>query len=192
MYMILFYSEYCQHSKILLENIKKHDNNNLIKTVSIDLLRSLRKPIDPKIHSVPALMITKTKEYLFGKAVFDYLLLPNRGILFSNSISRDEKSFKKEDIPLTNLEPSAFSLGSILSENFSSLEDDDKNTNIANDKHYNWDFIDNMNDENKIVTPSISVDNIKDGLNTSSTSDRMEKKLPSMEELLKQRATDII
>ena len=190
MYMILFYSEYCQHSKILLENIKKHDKDNLIKTVSIDLLRSLKKPIDPKIHSVPALMIINTKEYLFGKAVFDYLLLPNRGILFSNSISRDENSYKKEDIPLTNLEPSAFSLGSILSENFSSLDEDD--TNIAKDKHYNWDFIDNMNDENKIVTPPISNDNNKDSLSIGSTSDRMEKKLPSMEELLKQRATDII
>jgi hypothetical protein len=183
--MILFYSEYCQHSKILLENIRKHDNNNIIKTVSIDLLRSLKKPIDPKIHSVPALLILNTKEYLFGKAVFDYLLLPNRGILFSNTISRDDKNFKKETIAVTNNEPSAFTLGSILSENFSSINDDDeKNATMTNDKNYNWDFIENTSEENKIVTPP--ADNSKD------YSSKNDKKLPSMEELLKQRATDII
>jgi hypothetical protein len=173
----------------LLENIKKHDTNNIIKTISVDLLRSLQKPIDPKIHSVPALLLTKTKEYLFGKAVFDYLLLPNRGILFSNTITRDDKNSKKENIvnnTINTEEPSAFTLGNILSENFSSIEDDDNNTNsVMSDKNYNWEFINNTGEENKIVTP------VDDNKGKDTNDDKNGKKLPSMEELLKQRASDI-
>jgi hypothetical protein len=73
-----------------LETIQKHDKNKTVKTVSIDTLRSMQKPIDPKIHSVPALLLLNTKEYIFGKAVFDYLLLPNRGILFASNCTRNE------------------------------------------------------------------------------------------------------
>lgn len=186
--MILFYSEYCQHCKILLETIKKHDKNNTIKLISIDILRSLKKPIDPKIHSVPALMIVNTKEYLFGKAVFDYLLLPNRGVLFSCNSTREDKNLKdiKTDMNQQTKasndvvgEPSAFSLGAISAETFSSINDE---LNMMHDKNYIWDTIDGSTS-----TPHIDV-------NSSVQTDESDKKkkLPSVEELMKQRANDII
>lgn len=189
--MILFYSEFCQHCTVLLDTIKRHDKNNMIKTVSIDLLRSLNKPIDPAIHSVPALMLlnTKEKEYIFGKHVFDYLLLPNRGVLFSNQVSSREKGSK--DIPMqdssisqikTPDEPQAFTLGAISAEQFSSIDDIN---NAIEDKNYNWGTI--SEDNSSIIdAPDFQNDVNKpfDGGN--------QKNLPTMEEIMKQRASDIV
>lgn len=183
--MILFYSEYCKHCNILLETIKRHDKNNSIKLVSIDVLRSLKKPIDPKIHSVPALMILNTKEYLFGKAVFDYLLLPNRGVLFSGQTTREDKKLKdtKElnNIPSINSkeipdEPLAFTLGAISSESFSTIDDTNE---MINDKNYKWDLI---TESEQTMKPTSEIQQ----------NDGSKKKLPSMEEIIKQRANDIL
>lgn len=194
--MILFYSEFCQHCNVLLETIKRHDKNNLIKLVSIDLLRTLKKPIDPKIHSVPALLLVKNKEYLFGKSVFDYLLLPNRGVLFSVQTTRDPKTSKdnsessKQSISNTNEEvgePRAFTLGAISAEQFSALDDDDVNgvNSIINDKNYNWDMIDNNNS-------SISSDIDVSKPSMSDYEGKGKGQIPSMEEIMKQRASDIL
>lgn len=188
--MILFYSEFCQHCTVLLDTIKRHDKNNMIKTVSIDLLRSLNKPIDPAIHSVPALLLLNTKEYLFGKNVFDYLLLPNRGVLFSNQVSSREKGSKDTTISDTSTmqqnnqqtpdEPQAFTLGAISAEQFSSI--DDINNGIE-DKNYSWGMI---SEESTIISGE---DSNKD---TKSYDDSNKKNLPTMEEIMKQRASDIM
>lgn len=189
--MILFYSQFCQHCTVLIDTIKKHDSNGMIKMVSIDTLRSLQKPIDPKIESVPALLKNvETREYIFGKAVFDFLLLPNRGILFTNSTTRNDKSSKdakdvsslnmmtKNEI-VANTEPVAFTLGNILSENFSPI--DDKNIGLMNDRNYNWDIIDDGVGVDKNETKEIKSD----------SSINENKKLPSMEEILKKREIDL-
>lgn len=193
--MILFYSNYCQHCNILLETIQKHDKNKIVKTVSIDTLRSMQKPIDPKIHSVPALLLLNTKEYIFGKAVFDYLLLPNRGILFASNSTRNEKRITREsdastiaEVVTQNVpdEPIAFTLGSISAEHFSNIDDTDT---AINDKNYNWDMIDNENNSKLLISPSPSV---VASSSVSYTDDPQEKKkLPSMEEIMKQRSMDI-
>lgn len=189
--MILFYSEFCQHCTVLLDTIKRHDKNNMIKTVSIDLLRSLNKPIDPAIHSVPALLLLNTKEYLFGKNVFDYLLLPNRGVLFSNQVSSREKGSKDTTISDTSTmqqntqqtpdEPQAFTLGAISAEQFSSI--DDINNGIE-DKNYSWGMI---SEESTIISGD---DSNKD--TNKSYDDSNKKNLPTMEEIMKQRASDIM
>ena len=81
--MILFYSNQCKHCNILLDAISKHDKNNIIKTISVETMVNNDYNIDKIIHSVPALVIPKENkinndEILYGKQVFDYLLLPNR------------------------------------------------------------------------------------------------------------------
>lgn len=191
--MILFYSEFCQHCTVLLDTIKRHDKNNMIKTVSIDLLRSLNKPIDPAIHSVPALMLlnSKEKEYLFGKNVFDYLLLPNRGVLFSNQVSSREKGSK--DIPSQDSsisqtktsdapdEPQAFTLGAISAEQFSSIDDIN---NAIEDKNYNWGAI--SDDNSSIINTPDFQNDVNKPLDGGS-----KKNLPTMEEIMQQRASDI-
>ena len=67
--MILFYSDYCEHCSILLDTIKRHDKDKRIKLLSIDYLRSINKNIDPRIHSVPALMFIKTKELIITEII---------------------------------------------------------------------------------------------------------------------------
>lgn len=191
--MILFYSEFCQHCNVLLETIKRHDKNGMIKLVSIDMLRSLNKPIDKKIHSVPALLILNTKEYLFGKQVFDYLLLPNRGVLFSSQASskgnKDEtfKPIGENPSKGDSDEPIAFSLGSISSEPFSSL--DDNMDNIINDKNYNFEFITDNNQSGTTYNQPPQNDNTA---NVPDDGSRKKKNLPSLEEIMSQRANDII
>lgn len=194
--MILIYSEYCQHCNILIETIKKHDKNNIVKKISVDLLRNEGYQIQEIIHSVPALLvkedinITDKKDILFGKQVFDYLLLPNRGALFTidnnTRLNKDTKDSKQENININDNnensdEPMAFSLGSSMSDNFSSL--DEESDNLLKDKNYKWDLLENYNNEN---FDPVSINPI------SSTSDNSDKKLPSLEELLNKRSKDII
>jgi len=191
--MILFYSVYCNHCKMLLEHIKRYDKEKIIKLVSIDDLRNKNINIENKIHSVPAFMILPTKELLFGKSVFDHLLLPGRGILCSSQNTRIDKTgtgtgtgvasdtVENNIIPLTNISendegPLAFTLNATsFSDNFSIIEDETKE---LNDKNYKWDFITNDN-------------NISDGVQNINTGDiantKGDNKNQSIEELQKLR-----
>lgn len=200
--MILFYSVYCNHCKMLLDHIKRYDKEKIIKLVSIDDLRAKNIGIESKIHSVPAFMILPSKELLFGKAVFDHLLLPGRGILCSTQNTRLDKTGSvsgagdNEMIPLANTgkgsvsdkddEPMAFTLNSAsFSDNFSNIEDDTKE---LSDKNYRWDFI--TNDSNI----SDGIKNISSGSTSEGsggcgegTMSKSEKTTQSLEELKKLR-----
>jgi len=173
--MILFYSTSCQHCSVLLDTIKRHDTKKTIKLVCIDTKISL---IKMKITNVPALMFLPTKEVIYGKAVFDYLLLPNRGYLFSNNSTRDkgntDNSSLNSPVPLNNQvtvdEPHAFVLGSVLSDTYSDI--DDNNSAISVNKNYKWDLIDGSG-----VTSLPPIDK----------EIKTDKKLPSLEELTKER-----
>lgn len=175
--MILFYSETCQHCSVLLDTIKRHDSKKTIKIVCIDNKINVIKEI---IKNVPALMFLPTKEIIYGKAVFDYLLLPNRGYLFTSKSGRNNKeetSSLSSPVPLNEKkiddEPEAFSLGSIYADNFSSIDDN----NVINNKVYNWDYIDN---DNRNI-------NIEREFKEKSSENSSNKKLPSIEELTKER-----
>jgi len=195
--MILFYSVYCNHCKMLLEHIKRYDKEKIIKLVSVDDLRSKNIKIETKIHSVPAFMILPSKELLFGKAVFDHLLLPGRGILTTTQNTRMDKTgiagatgvnssdtAENNIIPLTNTSenddgPLAFTLNATsFSDNFSIIEDETKE---LNDKNYKWDFITNDNNISDGVK-NINCDDI-----STSTNIKNEKKNQSIEELQKLR-----
>lgn len=183
--MILFYSEYCQHCNVLLDTIKKMDKNNVIKLVSIDTLRYLKKPIDKRIHHVPALYLLDTKKILFGKEVFDYLILQNK-FAFSGQNTRDNKKMKdlpnkNNIIPQSSLEPRAFALGAISSEHFSSIDD---SNNALPDKNYKWDFVTD-------IDTNTSTDNQKINPQDEDSKDES-KKLPTMEEIMQRRANEIL
>jgi len=182
--MILFYSTNCQHCSVLLDTIKRHDTKKTIKLVCIDGIVNI---IKFKITNVPALMFLPTKEIIYGKAVFDYLLLPNRGYLFTSNSTREKSSDTQNSslnspIPMNinekhSDEPLSFSLGSILTDKFSDINDDNINsTNINQDRNYQWELID---DNNKREIPINKI--------ASEYQTRTDKKLPSLEELTKER-----
>ena len=181
--MILFYSETCQHCSVLLDTIKIHDTKKTIKLVVID---GIINKIKHKIKAVPALMFLPSKEIIYGKAVFDYLLLPNRGYLFTlNKNTRD----KGEAIPNSSIispvplnkpeevigEPSSFSLGAITADCYSDITDDNINSmNINKDRLYKWESIETtaLNEMPKMA---------------DFDSEKSSRKLPSIDELQKQR-----
>ena len=153
--MILFYSNQCKHCNILLEVIEKHDKNNIIKTISVETMVHNGYDINKIIHSVPALVIPKDNkinkdEILYGKQVFDYLLLPNRGLLFKNETNKNESN--NESVSSANMDdPLAFSFSSSsTSEIFAFIEDNDNNK-LDDHKAINWSSI---NENNTIVTPN--------------------------------------
>lgn len=200
--MILFYSTYCNHCSMLLEHIKRYDKDKSIKLVSIDELRSKNIKVDSKVHSVPALVLMPTKEVIFGKAVFDHLLLPPRGILCSGQSTRNDKNTKKENImeapdgsinnPTLDInkdnEPSAFSLtGFTLSDKFSNIDD---SIETIIDKNYNWDLI---SDDKNISTFQGGITEPIQNSGQNVINNKQEKKntLPSLEELMQQRDKDI-
>jgi hypothetical protein len=181
--MILFYSANCSRSKMLLDNINRYDNNKIIKLVPIDELRKQNINIESKISSVPALMILPSKEILFGKDLFDHLLLPGRGILCGGQSTRIDKNItesSKDNIKQLEQVTDgdsivAFALNSNkLSDSFSTLLEDEK---IRDDKNYGWDFISNDKNMSDGISDIsiISDDNGKKG------------KLPSIEEIMKAR-----
>jgi ABC-type antimicrobial peptide transport system permease subunit len=179
--MILFYSDSCQHCSVLLDTIKRHDTKKTIKLVCID---GIVNKINHKINAVPALMFIPSKEIIYGKAVFDYLLLPNRGYLFTSNSTREKTEVNTSiisPIPLNTVkttidEPSAFTLGSISADNYSDITDDNINSmNINADKLYKWGIIDD--DKNEI--PNMEMSKLE--------SEKTQKKLPSIDELQKQR-----
>lgn len=181
--MILFFSSNCSRSKMLLDNINRYDTHKIIKLVPMDELKKQNINIESKITSVPALMILPSKEILFGKDLFDHLLLPGRGILCGGQNTRLEKSTNdntKDNIKQLeeNTEPEsivAFALNSNkLSDSFSTLVEDEK---IRDDKNYGWDFI--TNDKN--MSHGISDINIMHDDNGK------KGKLPSIEEIMKAR-----
>jgi len=188
--MILFYSNSCRHCNVLLETIKKHDTKKTIKLVVID---SIVNKISHKIKAVPALMFIDTKEIIYGKAVFDFLLLPNRGYLFTSNSTR-EKPDNKENPNLNpnsgntepkEIEPMSFSLGSISSESFTDITDDDINSlNLNEDKIYKWGLIDENSPPSQPINTNIDNSNNSNSSNNDSSS---KKNLPSIDELQKQR-----
>jgi hypothetical protein len=180
--MILFYSESCQHCSVLLDTIKLHDKKKTIKLVVID---SIINKIKHKITAVPALMFIPTKEIIYGKAVFDYLLLPNRGYLFTSTkntrekIDLSEASSMISPIPIAqtkeNDEPLSFSLGSITADNYSDITDDNINSmNINKDRLYKWETLDNPNSNE--IPKMAKID-----------TEKTQRSLPSIDELQKQR-----
>jgi len=143
---------------MLLETIRVHDRNSIIKLVSIDVLRSQGKNLS-QIHSVPALILnenTSSKEILFGKEVFDFLLLPKEGFLVKsqNSLATSSPSNSDSIKDCNNsseaeAEPLAFTIGSTYSDGFCEIEDNNIPDNGYSDRMYSWTLITENKDELK-------------------------------------------
>ena len=166
--MILFYSEYCDHSTMLIKTIEKHEKNKRIKLVSIDYMRSNELVLDEKIHSVPALMLLPSRELMFGKIAFDYLLLPTRGILFQKNEEKIDTKSNNEIIT----EPSGFTID-YNKQNFESI---DENAVLSTeDMNFSWSDISNTNNTTNIEKYNDKKDN-----------------LPSMDQILSSRESDLL
>lgn len=126
---------------MLLDTIKRHDSQGMVKLACVEGLRAKNQKIPPQIHSVPALVLLPNKQTLFGKHVFDYLLLPGSGKLLVSMTSNPnaKPEAPKVDANATS-EPFAYSMGSAssLSDNFAMIEEDVHPMNGLQDRAYTW------------------------------------------------------
>lgn len=147
--MILFYSEHCPHCRMLLDTIQRHDTRGLIKLVSVEGLRAAGKNIPRQIHSVPALTLEQGKVILFGKQVFDYLLLPGSGKLLMNvgpTTTDSPNTVNTSPQEYIESEPMAYSMssGMSLSDAFAPIDSSDIATADSkglDDRSYSWTMI---------------------------------------------------
>lgn len=184
--MILFYSEYCPHCRMLLDTVKRHDANGYVKLACIENLRAKGQNIPPQIHSVPALLLVPSKQILYGKTVFDYLLLPGSGkLLVSVGSGTTQKSENVSASPNMNPaqinEPSAYSITSSnsLSDAFAMVEKDDHPMDGLNDRAYLWASV--QTNENASVFPDTPYQE----------ETRSKKQLPDLDTLRAQRDMEL-
>ena len=145
--------------------VKKH-----FKVVNVEKVLSKGLKLPPGVDSVPSLMLMPQKRILTGKPLFDYLLLPNKGLIFmldKMNVSPPGAS------PKESAEPTAFGFKSNESSDLFSFIEDESQTNDPH-KPYNWASI---HEEEKIITPL--------------EGDVKNKGLPDLSQLQAERALDI-
>jgi hypothetical protein len=137
---------------MLLDTIKRHDSQGVVKLACIEHIRAKRQQVPPQIHSVPALLLLPNKHILFGKSVFDYLLLPGSGKLLvsvgaaNNNSNSNTHSDQDPIVPSASNpgEPLAYSMSSSsgLSDAFAMIDEDVHPMNGMNDRAYTWASLD--------------------------------------------------
>lgn len=179
----MFYSEYCPHCRMLLDTVKRHDANGMVKLACIESLRAKGQSLPPQIHSVPALFLMPSRQIIYGKNVFDYLLLPGSGKLLV-SVGTSSKTTGTNNTtspaPLSN-EPSAYSISSSgLSDAFAMLEDSQHPMDGLNDRSYLWASV-----QNNTNTASVFPDS------PYQEETRSKKSLPDLDALRAQRDMEL-
>lgn len=170
--MFLFYSNHCNHCIMLLETLKTLDKNKQIKLISIDYIKSNNICIDPRITHVPAMLLQDVDKIIFGKEVFDYLLLPGKGILLKASQPTQNNQEVNIDEPQ--------SIDSYMSQSYENL---DENDNYLTGPVTIWENLDSSNNQNGIQTKDKVINN-SDTLKTT-------KELPSLAEIQKMRENSL-
>ena len=190
MSLLLFYSVNCGHCRMLLDSVDRHDKNKIVKLACIETLIS-EKRMPQQIHSVPAMMIIADKSFLYGKQVFDYLLLPNTGKLVKQDIVENNalKNMNNSSIAPNKLdnsneldEPCGFSINlNGMSDRFSLIDDNSLDDTGNNDRQYNWTSLTATEtqpmSESSFLTVNVDV--------------KTKKELPSLSDLQERRALDI-
>lgn len=180
MAMMLFYSNHCTSSKLLMDNIKRYDAMRYFKLINVEQYMANGYNMPPQIHSVPSIMFIDTKTVLYGKQVFDYLLLPKKGFLLnlvSPASGSGGASGSTSKPPVTSVggsEPISFNLNSGGgSESFSFIDD----TSVDVERSYGWCGVD---EQITIHTPE-----------ENSSGESSKKKMLDIAALKSQRELDI-
>ena len=163
--MLLFYSDQCSHCTMLIETLKTLDKQKLVKLISVDYLKSNQIIFDVRITHVPAMLLPEFNKIIFGKEVFDHLLLPGKGVLLKPSNTNTQSA-----VDLS--EPSG--LDSFISQSYENI---DENDNYLTGPVTIWE---NLDTQTNVIQP-----NIKPIGNTDT--EKSNKQLPSLAEIQKMR-----
>lgn len=166
---------------MLVDNINRYNATEFFKLINVENYIANGHKIPSQIHSVPALMFRETKKLLFGKQVFDYLLLPSKGFLLnlpksgSGSVSKD--TTHDNQAPTNEPNPFALCAGIGSGDNFSFIDENVHDTQ----KGYNWC---DLNSKITIETPQDTTHNLE-------KDEKNKKKMPDIATLRSQRDLDI-
>ena len=165
--MLLFYSDQCSHCTMLIETLKTLDKQKQVKLISVDYLKSNKIIFDARITHVPAMLLPDFNKIIFGKEVFDHLLLPGKGVLL-NPTTTNSQSTNVLDLS----EPSG--IDSYISQSYENI---DNNDNYLTGPVTIWE---NLNTKNNVIQTDI-----KPIGNTDT--EKSNKQLPSLAEIQKMR-----
>lgn len=165
--MLLFYSNQCSHCTMLIETLKTLDKQKLVKLISVDYLKSNQIIFDARITHVPAMLLPDFNKIIFGKEVFDHLLLPGKGVLLKPSNTTTQSTSV-----LDSSEPSG--LNSYISQSYENI---DENDNYLTGPVTIWE---NLDTQTNVIQPDI-----KPIGNTDT--EKSHKQLPSLAEIQKMR-----
>lgn len=165
---------------MLLDTIQRLQAKS-IKLVSIEALRHSGRKVPPQVHSVPALMLMPSKQLVFGKQVFDYLLLPGKGVLTTGMVKEERTSSNPQMEPG---EPQAFSihLTNASGDNFAFIEEEGANVH----RNYTWTHIDEVP-----ATRTPALDPSESGTVALQSNTRIKKEILDIEEFKARRAEDL-
>jgi hypothetical protein len=150
---------------MLIETLKTLDKQKLVKLISIDYLKSNQIIFDVRITHVPAMLLPDFNKIIFGKEVFDHLLLPGKGVLLKPTTTNSQSV-------LDLSEPSG--LDSFISQSYENI---DENDNYLTGPVTIWE---NLDTQTNVIQP-----NIKPIGNTDT--EKSNKQLPSLAEIQKMR-----
>lgn len=165
--MLLFYSNQCSHCTMLIETLKTLDKQKQVKLISVDYLKSNQIIFDARITHVPAMLLPDFNKIIFGKEVFDHLLLPGKGVLLKPSNTNTQSTSV-----LDSSEPSG--LNSYISQSYENI---DENDNYLTGPVTIWE---NLDTPTNVIQPDI-----KPVGNTDT--EKSHKQLPSLAEIQKMR-----
>lgn len=134
---------------MLVDSIKRYNGLDYLKLVNVENYKAKGVSIPAQIHSVPALLFPETKKVIFGKQVFDFLLLPNKGYLF-NLPKKDSGPVAGDGALQNGGDPLSFSLTNGLSDAYSFIDADNPDPH----KSYVWSGV----DENIVIPTTMETE----------------------------------
>jgi hypothetical protein len=155
---------------MLLETLKSLDKNKQIKLVSMDYIKKNNLRFDQRITHVPALLIKETDRIIFGKELFDYLLLPGKGVLLIGKPTITNNNENSD-------EPSG--LDSYISQSYENIDEKD---NYLTGPVTVWENLENEN-KKEIINNEKPIGN--------NDTEKTHKELPSLSEIQKMRELDL-
>ena len=144
-----------------------------------------------QLQGVPALMVLPAKSIMYGKQVFDYLLLPNRGILVTGG-QQQAQAQPQAQAQAQLQEPAPFAALKAQTSSSFAMWDNDTNVPLA-DQPVSWEWMDGGGGgNNSATTPPVGPAPqalAPPGLNVE-TRDRTGKTI-DFEGLMAQRESDL-
>lgn len=169
---------------MLIDSVKRLDANSKIKLYNID---SYTRP--KRISSVPALLILPEKNIIYGRQVFDHLLLPGRGVLVTGGESQPSASAASTS---ENREPVGFStIKARTSSSFAKIDETEAIPLGSHSDSWAWMGADETKPTPKPTTQTTTQSSKQGSPFSIETRDTSARALPDISDIMARREHDL-